>query len=102
MSVRIIDYRSNDPYSVRQLIFLCLVLSRKNSLICYSTILSNNNYRADYFTYNKGLSTGGHNSSLIRVSLNGVIVALKHINYSLFGINDFLISTAYKGTSIRR
>jgi hypothetical protein len=102
MSVCIINRRSDDLYSIRQLVLLCFVLSRKNSLICYSTILSNSNCRAEYFICNKSLSAGRYNSSLIGVSLNGVIVALKYINYSLFGINDFLISTAYRGTGTRR
>ena len=102
MLVRIIDYRSDNLYGVCQFIIPRFVLGHKSSLIHYSTILGNNNYRVHYFPYNKSLSTGGHNSSLIRVSLNWVIIALKYIDYSLFGINDFLIKIACKGTGTRR
>jgi hypothetical protein len=101
-SVRIIDYRSNDLYSVRQFIIPRFVPGHKSSLIRYSTILSSNNYRAHYFPHNKSLSTSGHNSSLIGVSPNQVIIALEHIDYSLFGINNFLIRIAYRGTGMRR
>ena len=100
--VRIIDYRSDDLYSIRQFIVLCFIPGHKSSLIRYSIILGSNNYRAHYFSYNKSLSTGGHNSSLIRVSLNQVIIALKYIDYSLFNINDFLIRITYRGIGIRR
>jgi hypothetical protein len=102
MLVRIMDRRSNDLYGVYQFIILCFVLGRKSSLIYYNTILGSNNCKAHYFLYNKSLSTGGHNSSLIGVSLNRVIIALKYIDYSRFSINDFLIRIAYRGTGIRR
>ena len=101
-SVYIIDYKSNDSYGVRQFIIPRFVLGRKSSLIRYSTILSSNNYKAHYFPYNKSLSTGGHNSSLIGVSLNQVIIALKYIDYSPFSIDDFLIRIAYRGIGMRR
>jgi hypothetical protein len=69
-SVRIMDRRSNNSYGVCQFIILCFIPGHKSSLIYYSTILGNNNYKAHYFPYNKSLSTGGHNSSLIGVSPN--------------------------------
>jgi hypothetical protein len=102
MLVRMMDCRSDDLYSVCQFIIPCFVLGRKSLLIYYSTILSSNNCRAHYFPYNKSPSTSGHNSSLIGVSLNQVIIALEHIDYSLFGIDNFLIRIAYKGTGTRR
>jgi hypothetical protein len=101
-SVRMMDRRSDDSYGVRQFIVPRFVPGRKSSLIRYSTILGSNNYRAHYFPHNKSLSTGGHDSSLIGVSLNRVIIALEHIDYSPFGIDDFLIRIAYRGTGTRR